>query len=352
MFGLLNKADVPGSLVQKDYESERGRFYLFWNCTHTSGRPVLIALMAGDAARQTEERSNESLVQDVSARLSKIFAPAQVPEPSEVIITKWRKDPFARGSYSYMGPETRLGDYELMAQPVGRLHFAGEATCGTHPATVHGAYLSGLRAASEVIESLVGPIEPSQPLVPPRVKQEVTTDGANKRKLDESGRNGTEEERREPDRAHEAAIIDAILAEIGERPTKPGRTTANPFLMFQKDHWSTCKAQCDEARQKSSGTSGAKASRNEIRATLGQMWRKAAPDVKQPYLTRAQSTKEVTKATMSDFRKSEASWDLEAARIRKDYIERNPLQRESESRPAGGSVTDQGSRRRSRRQSD
>ena len=39
-----------------------------------------------------------------------------------------------------------------LAQPLGRLHFAGEATNDRFPATVHGALLSGRRAATEIVE--------------------------------------------------------------------------------------------------------------------------------------------------------------------------------------------------------
>ena len=48
---------------------------------------------------------------------------------------------------SLLTSESQIDDYEHMARSVGNLYFAGEHTIGTHPATVHGAYLSGLRAA-------------------------------------------------------------------------------------------------------------------------------------------------------------------------------------------------------------
>jgi monoamine oxidase len=45
----------------------------------------------------------------------------------------------------------------ILAKPVvGRLFFAGEATSREHAATVHGAYLSGLRAAAEALASEYG----------------------------------------------------------------------------------------------------------------------------------------------------------------------------------------------------
>lgn len=159
MFGLLNPAQDADSVLQEDYVQDRGRFFLFWNCVKTAGLPVLTALMAGDSAEEAESARDDDLVKKVTLQLAKIFRLPARPIPSEVIITRWRKDPFARGSYSSLGPDAKPDDYEAIARPVnGRLFFAGEATCETHPATVHGAYLSGLRAAAEVFESIVGPV--------------------------------------------------------------------------------------------------------------------------------------------------------------------------------------------------
>ena len=74
-----------------------------------------------------------------------------VPDPSGFIVTRWRSDPFARGSYSYLAngsaPDDRV---RLGAHIDNRLFFAGEATHSEYPATVHGALLSGRRVAQEV----------------------------------------------------------------------------------------------------------------------------------------------------------------------------------------------------------
>lgn len=174
MFGLLNEAAQHNSLDPEDYAQNRGRFYLIWNASKISGRPMLVALMAGHSAHEAEHMDTPTLLEDINERLRKTFSAKTVPAPREVIVTRWKKDPFTRGTYSYVGPETRPGDYDLMARPVGNLHFAGEATCGTHPATVHGAFLSGLRVAAEVMESLIGPISLPSPLViPPEIKPEI-----------------------------------------------------------------------------------------------------------------------------------------------------------------------------------
>ena len=67
--------------------------------------------------------------------------------------TRWGDDPYSFGSYSYLPPGA-TGDHRLtLAAPVDhRLFFAGEATEVQYPATVHGAIISGRRAAGEVID--------------------------------------------------------------------------------------------------------------------------------------------------------------------------------------------------------
>lgn len=174
MFGLLNEAVQHDSIDPAHYAKNRGRFYLIWNASKISGRPMLVALMAGDAAHEAEQTDTPTMVSEIHKRLQKTFATRVVPAPRETIVTRWKRDPFTRGTYSYVGAETRPGDYDLLAKPVGNLHFAGEATCGTHPATVHGAFLSGLRVAAEVMESMVGPITLPSPLViPAEIKPEI-----------------------------------------------------------------------------------------------------------------------------------------------------------------------------------
>ncbi|MFD3312081.1 FAD-dependent oxidoreductase [Streptomyces sp. NPDC058694] len=76
------------------------------------------------------------------------------PEPVAFLRTSWSTDPFALGSYSYLAPSPLgVSVREKLAAPVGRLHFAGEATSGEAPATQTGALLSGRRAAAEIIKA-------------------------------------------------------------------------------------------------------------------------------------------------------------------------------------------------------
>ncbi|KAL2358113.1 flavin-containing amine oxidoreductase-domain containing protein [Cryomyces antarcticus] len=331
MFGLLNEPELLDSLNQKDYASKRGRYYLFWNCMKISGRPMLIALMAGNAAYQTEDSDTNSLIKEVTNRLARTFAPMKVPAPAEVIVTRWKRDPFARGTYSYMGPKARPGDYDTMALPLGNLHFAGEATCGTHPATVHGAYLSGLRAASEIVEQMIGPIHVPTPLVPVTTRAETvpntpTSSVGNKNRSESTARLSSRDNRQTQNEDYEASIIGAILSEIGERPIKPGRSGINPFLLYQKDHWFICKAQCDAARKEQSGNGGLKPSKEQVRVALGQMWHNADSETKRPYLEQSTRARELADVLRAEYEKNVAVWDREAARIRREHKAQHPLQ--------------------------
>lgn len=278
--------------------------------------------MAGNAAHDTEVTDDQLLVREVTDRLSKIFAPAVVPLPTEYIVTRWKKDPFAGGSYSFMGPTAQPGDYDAMARSIGSLHFAGEATCGTHPATVHGAYLSGLRAASEVVNSMLGPIEVQHPLVPAKVKPGTPTPGSvagMKHGRDDMDSVELRNVRQARNEDLEAIISATILEKVGERPHKPERTGNNPYLLYTRDHWHSVKAECDEQRRAATGDANAKASKDHIRTVLGAKWRNASNDTQQPYLDEANKLKEASAAAAAEYKEKSATWEKEAARIRTEF---------------------------------
>lgn len=75
---------------------------------------------------------------------------SRIPDPVGHLTWRWGADPFALGAYSFLPPGAAPADRSTLGAPVGRLHFAGEATSVESPATAHGAYLSGQRAAGEV----------------------------------------------------------------------------------------------------------------------------------------------------------------------------------------------------------
>lgn len=74
-----------------------------------------------------------------------------LPDPVEAVATDWTNDPLAMGSYSYVPVGGSPGDMDALAASASpRLHVAGEHTVKEYFGTVHGALVSGRRAAAAV----------------------------------------------------------------------------------------------------------------------------------------------------------------------------------------------------------
>lgn len=116
-----------------------------------SGSHALLTFAYAAEARASEDRPDDEIVALVMAHLREMYGP-DVPPPTAVRRTAWGRDPFTGGSYSFTAVTTRMRDFDRLAEPVGPLHFAGEHTHRDHFSTVHGAYLSGLRAAEELLD--------------------------------------------------------------------------------------------------------------------------------------------------------------------------------------------------------
>lgn len=125
-------------------------WHSWYDMSRATGEPVLAALVGGAGARRLEQLSDDAIVAEGLAALRWMFGEA-VPVPEAVRITRWAADPFAHGSYSYLHVGASPADHDLLGTPDGRVQLAGEATWGDDPATVHGALLSGLRAAGRVL---------------------------------------------------------------------------------------------------------------------------------------------------------------------------------------------------------
>jgi monoamine oxidase len=72
------------------------------------------------------------------------------------LLSTWDDDPWVQAAYSTRIPAFRPGDPDLLARPVGPLHFAGEHTAGPWSGLMEGALRSGHRAAAALL-ALQGP---------------------------------------------------------------------------------------------------------------------------------------------------------------------------------------------------
>eukprot|EP00049_Salpingoeca_infusionum_P006598 m.109044 g.109044 ORF g.109044 m.109044 type:complete len:102 (+) comp13362_c0_seq1:2298-2603(+) len=86
-------------------------------------------------------------------------------------VTRWRSDPHARGSYSFISTHATGNDYDILQKPVQysevshpSIYFAGEHTNRMYPASAHGALLSGYWAANQLYaDAFHNPSTPQSP---------------------------------------------------------------------------------------------------------------------------------------------------------------------------------------------
>lgn len=129
----------------------------WFNLINVTGEPILLALNAGPYARALEKKADAEIIDLAMASLKSMYG-ADIPAPTDHLITRWEEDPFAYGSYSYIAPGATDDASDRLADPLGdTVFFAGEACMRDYPATVHGAYLSGLSASRKIIGALSNP---------------------------------------------------------------------------------------------------------------------------------------------------------------------------------------------------
>ncbi|KAE8655413.1 Lysine-specific histone demethylase 1-like protein 3 [Hibiscus syriacus] len=177
----IRDLDTFGHLTEDP--NRRGEFFLFYSYATVAGGPLLLALVAGEAAHRFETLPPTDAVTQVLLILkgnqfrflvlNVLFVAASfllyanliiyvvyepqgitVPEPLQTVCTRWGGDPFSLGSYSNVAVGASGDDYDILAESVGdgRLFFAGEATTRRYPATMHGAFLTGLREAANMAQ--------------------------------------------------------------------------------------------------------------------------------------------------------------------------------------------------------
>jgi monoamine oxidase len=124
----------------------------FWTWTATDGSGLIQPVL--HAFGGTQEGLAALAVADGPASWASRAAalrPELSLDLSRAMLTTWNDDPWAGESYSALTTTVAEGDDELMATPIGRVHFAGEHTAGAWAGLMEGALRSGARAASEVL---------------------------------------------------------------------------------------------------------------------------------------------------------------------------------------------------------
>lgn len=119
--------------------------------------PTVNALMTfayADYARQTELMTDAQITNEIMAHLKDIYGNS-IPNPTNLLRTKWQSNENSYGAYSYTAIGTEMQHFEDLAATINdKLFFAGEHTEVDYFSTAHGAYLSGIREADKIIDFL------------------------------------------------------------------------------------------------------------------------------------------------------------------------------------------------------
>jgi len=110
---------------------------------------VGVGFYGGRHAHELEAAGEAATIEQALAELTAMLGGEVRRHFDRGAATAWAADPYARGAYSHCLPG-RFGARAVLTRSIGgRLVFAGEHTEQSAYGTLHGAHLSGIRAAAE-----------------------------------------------------------------------------------------------------------------------------------------------------------------------------------------------------------
>lgn len=118
------------------------------------GTPLVEAYFGADTARELVAAGPAAMADFALGEIAATFGSRARRALRPLGSTAWLNERWTQGAYSYARPGAADARRTLAAPLEGRLFFCGEATSQANPASCHGAYESGLRAAEEVLRSL------------------------------------------------------------------------------------------------------------------------------------------------------------------------------------------------------
>lgn len=129
------------------------RFNYFVNMNRAKANShALMSFCYAEEARQSLGKTDGQIIDEMMANLRQMYGNG-IPVPLNMVRSRWGSDQFTNGAYSYTAVGTQMRHFDDLAEPLGnKVFFAGEHTHRDYFSTAHGAYLSGIRAAQEIIE--------------------------------------------------------------------------------------------------------------------------------------------------------------------------------------------------------
>ena len=128
--GVLNKTYLLFDEVfwEKDIEiigyvgKEKGHWAETLNLYPYTQEPILLMFNAGDYGTEIEQNSDQKTVNEAMNMLREIYG-ANTPNPIDSVITRWNKDQWSGGSYSYVPTGASFDDYETLGESINDKFF-------------------------------------------------------------------------------------------------------------------------------------------------------------------------------------------------------------------------------------
>ena len=139
-FFLYADPDCRGFYPQWQSLSEIGFF---------PGSNIIFVTVVTDQAHIIEAQNDSQTLTEIITVLRLMYGQS-IPEPNNFYYYRWTLDPLYRGSYSIWPVGTSRCHHDNLRQPIGRLHFAGEAYSPKYYGFTQGAYVEGLQVGEKI----------------------------------------------------------------------------------------------------------------------------------------------------------------------------------------------------------
>ena len=109
--------------------------------------------VGGSFGRELSAQGEKAMVAFAVEWLTKLFGSDLAKAVTKSSATRWNASPFVQGAMS-VAPPGAQAQRRILAEPLGTIFFAGEATHETLWGTVDGAWESGERAADAALRKI------------------------------------------------------------------------------------------------------------------------------------------------------------------------------------------------------
>jgi len=133
---------------------------------NVGGSALCLVDIGGGFGRDLTAQGEAAMIAFAIEWLNRLFGSDTAAAVKRSAATRWNADPYILGAMSAASPGGAAGR-RVLAEPLGALFLAGEATSDTDFGTVAGAWDSGERAADAALKKL-GPLKESEPARPAR----------------------------------------------------------------------------------------------------------------------------------------------------------------------------------------